>query len=210
MPLRAVLAILVAIFAIALAAPPTWVPWGVAIRGAMPGWWALPLIFAALACLAGSLLPPPARPPEHRFATLTLGLGLLLLGIFQFRKVRASHSWPSTAGRILSAKVDVSESRGNEDTPDSTSYIPAVRYEYTAGTQTLQGDRIAFVARAYNDRPSAAKALEPYPVGAPVTVYFNPKKPSDAVLHRAAMGGRLLIAIGGAVLLLGVAALLKR
>ena len=141
---------------------------------------------------------------------MLIGAGLLLLGFFQFRKVRASQAWPSVTGRIVAAKVDVTESRGDENTADSTSYTPTVRYEYQVGGQMLQGDRIAFVGRAYADLRSAEKALAAYPLGGAVTVYFDPAKPAKAVLERAAAGGRLLIALGLGVLLLGLVALVKK
>jgi membrane protease YdiL (CAAX protease family) len=79
MRLRATAGILVGVAALALAAPPTWVPWGAWVRTLLPGPWWLPGIALALLATAASLLPPPDQPARHHPRTVALGLGVLLV-----------------------------------------------------------------------------------------------------------------------------------
>lgn len=88
MRLRTAAGCLLGALAVAAAGPPSWLPWGAAVRGMLPAWWCLPAIASALlllgaACLPGRpAAPPPGRPlwpTVHRADTVALGLGLLLL-----------------------------------------------------------------------------------------------------------------------------------
>jgi hypothetical protein len=141
---------------------------------------------------------------------MSIGLGLFLLGFFQRRKVSASRSWPATTGQISAGRVEVTHNRGDEDTADSITYTPVVQYQYWTGNQWLYGDRIGFVGRGFSTQRQAQAVLANYPVGATVTVYFNPAKPAQAVLERTAAGGMLLVVLGGVIVLLGIAALVHR
>jgi hypothetical protein len=65
------------------------------------------------------------------------------------------------------------------------------------------------------DRTNAEKELATYFPGAPVTVYYNPDKPPDAVLKRESptairMGRIALAVVGGGVLACLVVVLLPR
>ncbi len=138
-----------------------------------------------------------------------LGAGLLLIGWLQFRKVRASLSWPYTPGRILSAKIDRSTTRGNPDEADTTSYLPVIQYEYLVDNQRYLGNRIAFVAKSYSRQAQAEEAMMVFQVGASVWVFYDPAKPEKAVLERKASGGTLWMVLGGAIVLLAIAAALR-
>ena len=138
-----------------------------------------------------------------------LGAGMFLLGWFQFRKVQSSRSWPYTPGRILSAKVDTSITRGNQDEADTTSYLPVIQYEYVVDNQHYLGNRIAFVARSYSRRKQAEEAMKAFEAGASVWVFYDPAKPGQAVLERKASGGTMWMMLGGAIVLLAVVAALK-
>jgi hypothetical protein len=145
-----------------------------------------------------------------QFIALALvGAGLLLIGLMQRRKVRASQSWSRTTGKVYESTVQSEFSRGSGDDPDSWSYYPVVRYQYWTGSEWLCGDRIRFDRHGYGSPGQAQAALAPYPVGAQVEVFFDPAAPSQAVLIRSASTGWVLSAIGAAILLLAVIAALK-
>ena len=89
MRLRVVLGCGLGVAAVALAGPPSWLPWAGWVRGHLPAWWMLPaiasgLLIAGAACLPGRE-PLPSRvrmdpwPTQHRADAVALGLGLLLL-----------------------------------------------------------------------------------------------------------------------------------
>ena len=139
------------------------------------------------------------------FVISLLGLGLFLIGWFQYRKLRASRSWPSTPGRILAGRVESETQRGGEDEADSTSYYPHIEYEYTVGATTYRSHSIRFDRRGYSRPKAAAEALAAYPVGRPVDVFYDPAKPADAVLERKNSGGIVLIVLGAVLVLVALA-----
>ncbi len=65
---------------------------------------------------------------------------------------------------------------------DSFGYVLVVLYTYTVKGRVYKNNRLYF----YNYKPQSRKGVEKdlllYPVGKIVTVYYNPRKPSDAVL----------------------------
>lgn len=142
-------------------------------------------------------------------APSVIGLLLFLFGWFQFRKVRASRSWPSVQGRIVAAKVDSSVSRGGEDEADTTSFFPAIQYEYQVGSELYRSDRIAFNQTAYQNNQKAEQALRAFPVGGIVQVFYNPAQPSAAVLERKAPAGLVLMVLGALMLAAGIFAAFK-
>jgi len=138
-----------------------------------------------------------------------LGAVLFLIGLLHFRKVRASGSWPFTPGRIISSKIDRSVTRGGQDEADSVSFTPLIQYEYVVDNQRYVGDRIGFIGKSYSRQKQAEEALQSFPVGASVWVFYDPAKPGKAVLERKATGGTILIVLGSAILLLAIAAAVK-
>jgi hypothetical protein len=128
------------------------------------------------------------------------GAYLVYLGIKNMRKAQASQSWPSTSGQVTG--VDVGESRSTDsDGHHHTSYYPIVRYTYVVNGQSFSGDKLAFGPRTASGRYAKAQAVASrYAVGAPVTVYYNPENPEDAVLQKRAAGTMATLIIGIAFL----------
>lgn len=141
---------------------------------------------------------------------LVIGLGLFALGWFQYRKALASRAWPAVAGRILAAKVESETTQGDEDTADSTTYYPAIQYEYEVGSATLRGSDIAFDRRGYPTARAAEKALLAFPVGSSVQVFYDPANPGKCVLERKSVTGLPLMVIGGLIALVTIATALTR
>jgi len=98
-------------------------------------------------------------------------------GIYLVVKSRQAKYWPTAQGRILDSRVrEVLDDR----TPVYDAYI---FYEYSVNGVKLRSD----VWRLGVGRSSfigfAKRAVAKYPIGAPVMVYFNPEKPTDAMLE---------------------------
>ena len=141
---------------------------------------------------------------------LALGALLFYLGWRQRRLLLASQSWPQAPGRILSARINVSHDAGDEDNAPSTSYSPAVEYEYQVGPDRHVGNRIAFAGRSYNSSKKAQQILDSsFPVGASITVFYDPAKPREAVLERAAPGKNVLLIVGALIFIAGIALLFR-
>ena len=92
---------------------------------------------------------------------------------------QASLSWRSTQGRVLKSRVEVS---GGE----VTSVSPYVLYEYEVHGQMYQSVQIQAGDRFIRSGTSrdAYETVDKYPVGAMVTVYYDPSNPAEAALER--------------------------
>jgi len=124
------------------------------------------------------------------------GAGLLIAGIYQRNRVATSQSWPQTSATVTGGSIVT------ETSNDSTGYSVSLNYEYFANGVKYTGKRIGFTRRVFSRRHRAHAELERYPVDAVVTVYFNPAKPSEAVLVRSAPDSIVLIVMG--IVLLGI------
>ena len=91
----------------------------------------------------------------------------------------ASQAWQMATGRILKSRVEVSGG-------DHTSVTPYVLYEYEVYGQSYQSQQIKAgdqFMRTYSSR-SAYDTVDRYPVGATVTVYYDPADPQQSALER--------------------------
>ena len=142
------------------------------------------------------------------------GLFAFVLGALLFwqawrrqQKVKASMSWPYVPGRVIAASVRQVVERGDAQTRDITNYVPFVQYEYQVGGQNYQGNRLAFQEKGYNSHKKAFKLVAAYPAGNPVSVYYDPANPQNAVLERKAHGNNFLLAVGGILVLAAISSL---
>lgn len=80
MRLRVGIGCLLALLAVALAGPPTWLPWAGWVRSCAPAWWQIPVLASGLLLLAAAAMPRTADAPLRQHSeNIALGLGLLLL-----------------------------------------------------------------------------------------------------------------------------------
>jgi hypothetical protein len=93
-------------------------------------------------------------------------------------KHQASLAWHMTSGKIIKSRVEVT---GGE----SASVSPRIAYEYDVYGRTYQSEQIR-AGGIYITGPhrSAYDIVDTYPVGATVTVYYDPNNPEDAALER--------------------------
>lgn len=129
-----------------------------------------------------------------------VGVFLVVYALRSRQKAAASQTWPSVQGYIIQSEV-----RQTTSTDDNgrvrVAYYPAIAYDYEVAGQTYTGKQIAFGGVRGESSPERARAvLARYPGGAGVTVVYNPEKPSEAVLERAAGEAKLAL-IGGIICL---------
>jgi hypothetical protein len=124
------------------------------------------------------------------------------------RKGSASNRWPSTSGRILMSDVYSHRSLNSNGT-HTEIYTPKIQYEYTAEGQRYQSDQLSYsMVDGTSAESWAENIVDKYPQGSTVQVYYNPSKPSEAVLEHTGGGlGGILIFILGAVELFLIALL---
>jgi hypothetical protein len=96
-------------------------------------------------------------------------------------EVRRAAAWATTTGRIVRSGTQASHS-GGSGRATSVSTVPALEYEFTAGGQTWRGNRIAI--REDIGGANTAATVRRYPVGAVVSVYYDPTNPANCVLER--------------------------
>jgi hypothetical protein len=123
-------------------------------------------------------------------AACTVILPILILGgigYFIYRRGQqggayrqAAKTWPSTSGTVLMSTVQ------SKRTGRSRSIYPVVVYQYMVNGQNYQSQRIKageqFLSIRVTGEAQATAAR--YPVGASVTVYYNPANPGESALER--------------------------
>ena len=112
------------------------------------------------------------------------GVFLLLNPIFLFiifntrRKMATVQSWPSVLGVVTNSYLE------RRDSGDGSTNYAVVKYSYQVAGQRYQSSRLAPGPEVGGT--GTRKVVERYPAGAQVMVFYNPEKPSDAVLERKA------------------------
>jgi hypothetical protein len=131
-------------------------------------------------------------------------LVLVMLAVKLGEARRASH-WPQTTGKILKSGTQAHHHQFSGETTTVTT-VPAVEYEFTANGRSWRGNRIGIGEDSGGANTEAT--LKHYPVGAAVTVYYDPNDPGHCVLERdipKGMGkGCAIIVAAGAAIVFGV------
>jgi Protein of unknown function (DUF3592) len=120
--------------------------------------------------------------------TVLCGLGLTIYGVRLFAKSHRAKTWPTAQGRIIESEV-----REVRDA-DGLTYKASILYEYSVNGVTHRSDVWRSAAGSSSSTRFAARAVGRYPVGAVVTVYCNPEKPTDAMLEPGKASWHLLLA----------------
>jgi hypothetical protein len=126
--------------------------------------------------------------PWFVYLMLLAPLGLLLgAAAYKSLQVRAAREWPSAAGKVVVSRAQVRETRViDSDREDGyrteQRNFANIIYEYSVAGQKLRNDRVSIGEDLGNFQ--VAETIAKYPVGAVVTVYYNPLHPKEAVLER--------------------------
>jgi hypothetical protein len=155
------------------------------------------------------------RPTQTKFGVIIALLLLIVGGIFTFlgvkfiRQQQDAQNWPAVQGIVTDTYIKENVNESIDQTDDTITYVPKVVYEYVVDDRVYSGTqlRIGF-ERSYDRRQKANEAMTAYPVGAEVTVYYNPANPAEAALNLDLNGfnnvalivGVVLLALGGIVL----------
>ena len=149
------------------------------------------------------------------------GIGVLFL-IFSGRRVflaARSWSWPQIEGTVVNSYVMLTASNpGAGRGTRQTTYL-VVEYRYTVGGKTYESKRWGFDDRhpKYGSRsPVSGKLmwheselLAAYPDGAPITVYYDPRKPESSVITRkVGLITYLFLLLGVSLVFVGAAPLM--
>ena len=126
--------------------------------------------------------------PWFVYVMLLAPLGLLLFAaVYKSLQVRAAKEWSSAEGKVVVSKAEMRETRvidsDREDghRTEQRNYAN-ITYEYSVAGQKLRNNRVSIGEDRGNFE--VAETIAKYPVGAVVTVYYNPLHPKEAVLER--------------------------
>ena len=101
--------------------------------------------------------------------------------------MRAAREWPSAAGKVVVSKTEVRKvkvmdsDRAEGHRFEERNFADIV-YEYSVAGRKLRNNRVSIGEDLGNFE--VAETIAKYPVGAVVTVYYNPLHPDQAVLER--------------------------
>ncbi|HEY1475430.1 MAG TPA: DUF3592 domain-containing protein [Pseudolabrys sp.] len=134
-----------------------------------------------------------------------LAIFLIRLGLANRQIGRASATWPTTNGKILTAVLATNWN------PAVGSYrVPRVRYSFAAAGQTIQASLIRPGLEQFGTGVviMPEEYLARFPVGGSVQVHYDPANPSNAVLELGETGGMRNIFAGSIFAVLAIAALI--
>ena len=122
-----------------------------------------------------------------------LGIYLLFSSLRSKRAAEESLSWPFVVGIVSDAhiKIDGDQERGK------FKYYPKVIYAYDVDAKIYDGNKISFgQGPSFSSQQKAEDYLATYKPDAEVNVYYNPKRPSQAVLQQEAIGTKTGLVTG--------------
>ncbi len=114
-------------------------------------------------------------------AVLSVVFGVVVLYAYNAHQENiASQGWPAAKANIVNTRIDA---HGDSSAP---AYSPSIWYGYTVNGQRYVGSlRLAETANENAAKREISEATEDMsPDGAEFDVYYNPKHPDGAMLHR--------------------------
>jgi hypothetical protein len=120
-------------------------------------------------------------------AAIAFAIAALVQYVLNRRVARASLAWPVTPGTITASMVEIESKIEHEsDTRDRVveRFRPHVAYAYRVGSADYHSSTLTWGGIAlHGDSDSAEKVTRKYPVGAGISVHYDPDDPSNAVLE---------------------------
>jgi hypothetical protein len=109
---------------------------------------------------------------------------ILFAGIYKYMEISKAARWPSTQGVVIASGTEGREVKSGGPDQDDTELrtFALIVYEFTVGGRKYQGSRVSIGEDMGNFE--VAETLAKYPKGKAVTVFYNPRKPAEAVLER--------------------------
>jgi len=140
-----------------------------------------------------------------------VGAACFWLSLHAILTASASKNWPSVQGVVTHSDVQSRWSSSPVGTPQHRSgptrlYLADVQYTYAVDGVEYTGDRVEFGDYSSSNALRASKIAKTYRVGSDVTVYYDPSRPSRAVLvpGKATLFAKAGVAIGAVFLLIGI------
>lgn len=109
---------------------------------------------------------------------------IVFAAVYKYMEVRQAARWPSAPGRVVRSGQETRRVRSGGPDSDDTEprNFAKIVYEYTIAERKYRCDRVSIGEDLGNFQ--VAETIARYPVGKPVTVYYDPNERSKAVLER--------------------------
>lgn len=123
--------------------------------------------------------------PVLRYLYLLIAIGGLTyagLGFISLSEATLNERWPTVEGQVVSNSVDEFERKRNDGTILKT-YKASVGYRYEIDGKFYLSSELSLHPSERTIKGVAETEMEPYPLGAKVKVYYNPKDPNQAALR---------------------------
>ncbi|MBK8006484.1 MAG: DUF3592 domain-containing protein [Gemmatimonadetes bacterium] len=148
-------------------------------------------------------LTPRARLWSLLWAAIAFAIATSMLRtmVTEWPQTRASRSWPTAPGTIITATLDSARnSRG------TTRYYPVLAYTFRLADSTYRGTALRLGTPSFHTVAEGEQALRPYGEGATVPVHYDPGNPTLSVLELRTLtwADRLLIPTALVALGIGV------
>ena len=115
---------------------------------------------------------------------LSFGIALMLMGLYELKRARASQAWPTTLGQIVSSRLVEEDDPPDMDGGGGTYFSSDIRYQYVVNGIEYSGDHVCYGDYAICNVPfEAVDMVRRYPVGRAAEVHYDPSDPSKAVLE---------------------------
>jgi|GEM_PF-361349 len=158
-----------------------------------PPVWAIAAVAASVALivvvtnLPGEWLPPFLGTTAGMVVLFSLPV-VVMIGAMVANvaiRMRRARDWLQAEGRITRSKLMVRRPPAGNEIGTAVN-VPDVAYMFSVGGQGYQGKRVSLgdISGTF-----AEEAVRRYPVGSTVTVYYDPKDPTDCVLERGLVRG---------------------
>lgn len=129
---------------------------------------------------------------------IIVGAVVLWLGWREARWARESPSWPTATGRIEYSRAD-----STYDADGHIRHFADIRYCFSAGSQPITGNRVAFGMVLSHRHQLACATARKYPVGRTVTVYYHPDDPRISCLEPGDAGSVWFLPLLGLWMMIG-------
>ncbi len=125
---------------------------------------------------------------------ILIGGAVLFFGVKSLVTAKASETWPTVQGKVVSSSVD-----SKQGDKGGTTYHAEVLYEYTVAGQLQSSNNIAFGSYGSSDPSRARGTVNKYPAGSAVTVHYSPTNPGKSVLEAGISGKTFFLPAFGTV-----------
>lgn len=115
---------------------------------------------------------------------VVFGLVIVGIGLRNVWRSMASTKWPRVQGAVLESSTSLSVSKDRQTGVKSATYRARITFGYQGGDKSYTTDTLHFgQTLGSGDSSDAELRHRRYPVGAPVSVSYNPADPSVATVN---------------------------